>query len=411
VLFASLASALWLATTVYSIGYLRALAERHQTRYFASFALSSFATLGIALAGNLFTFFCFFELLSVASYPLVIHRETPEAWRAGRVYLAYTLGGGAALLAGVALLQATAGSTDFVPGGVLAGVPADPLVLWLLFALLCVGCGVKAALMPLHTWLPMAMVAPTPVSALLHAVAVVKAGVFGIARITGFVFGLDTFDELGASDVLVVLALATIVLGSLAALGQSSLKRLLAFSTVSQLSYVVLGVALGTPAAYAAGLLHMAAHALLKITLFFCAGSVYATAHAEDLEHLNGIGRRMPLTMGAFALAALLLVGLPPGLAFVSKWRLVASAAGASDGLALAALGASTLLSLGYFVPIVTRAFLRPCAGRASEAPLAMLLPLLLTLAFGLWLGLSPDAPLALVSLAERAASDAAGGP
>ncbi len=411
VLFASLASALWLLTTIYSIGYLRALAERHQTRYFASFALSLFATVGIAFAGNLLTFFCFFELLSVASYPLVIHKETPEAWRAGRVYLAYTLGGGASLLAAVALLQATAGRTDFVPGGVLAGVPAGPLVLWVLFALCAVGCGVKAALVPLHSWLPLAMVAPTPVSALLHAVAVVKAGVFGIARITGFVFGLDLMRDLGASTVLSTLALVTIVLGSLAALGQTNLKRLLAFSTVSQLSYVVLGVALGTPAAYAAGVLHLAGHALLKITLFFCAGSVYVAARAEDLDELDGIGRRMPFTMGAFALAALLLVGLPPGLAFVSKWRLVTSAAAAGEWLALTALGASTLLAIAYFVPILTRAFRRPASAGRAEAPLALLVPLLVTVAFGVWFGLQPDAPLALLSLAERAASDAAGAP
>ncbi len=411
VLFASLASGLWLLTTIYSIGYVRALDERHQTRYFASFALCLFATVGIAFAGNLLTFFCFFELLSVASYPLVIHKETPEAWTAGRVYLAYTLGGGAALLAAVALLQATAGRTDFVPGGVLAGVPATPLALWGLFALCAVGCGVKAALMPLHSWLPMAMVAPTPVSALLHAVAVVKAGVFGVARVTGFVFGLDLMRDLGASGVLSALALVTILLASLAALGQTNLKRLLAFSTVSQLSYVVLGVALGTPAAYAAGLLHMAAHALLKITLFFCAGSVYVAAHAEDLDELDGIGRRMPFTMGAFALAALLLVGLPPGLAFASKWRLVTSAAEAGNGVALAVLGVSALLAVGYLVPIITRAFLREGRGRGHEAPGAVVIPLLVTAALGLWFGLNPDAPLAILSLAERAAADAAGLP
>jgi multicomponent Na+:H+ antiporter subunit D len=410
-LFATLASALWTLTTFYSIGYVRSLREHAQTRYFACFALCLFATVGIAFAGNLLTFFCFFELLSVVSYPLVIHKETPEALRAGRIYLAYTLGGGAALLAAVAVLQSVAGSTDFVPGGLLSGSGGTPLVLWGLLALCVVGCGVKAALMPLHTWLPVAMVAPTPVSALLHAVAVVKAGVFGVARISGFVFGLDLLREMHATTLLSLLAAVTIVLGSLAALAQTNLKRLLAFSTVSQLSYVILGVTLGTPAAYAAGLLHMASHALLKITLFFCAGAVYVAAHAEDVSELDGMGRRMPWTMGAFAVAGVLLAGLPPGLAFVSKWRLANAAADVGAWTALAALGASTVLTLAYIAPIAVRAFLRPAAGHRAEAPRLVLVPLLVTAAAAALLGFFPSAGPGLLRLAELAAANAAGQP
>jgi multicomponent Na+:H+ antiporter subunit D len=402
--FAMVASVLWVLTTVYSIGYTRALQEHAQTRYFASFALCLFATVGLALAGNFVTFFGFFEILTVATYPLVIHKETDEAARAGRVYLAYTLTAGAALLGAVAWLHAIAGRTDFEPGGILGGHGAAPAALWGVFILCVVGCGVKAAVVPLHTWLPLAMIAPTPVSALLHAVAVVKAGVFGLARVTGFVFGPPLLREMGADQTLAALALATILLGSLAALAQDNLKRLLAFSTVSQLSYIVLGVALGAPDAFSGGVLHIASHGLLKITLFFCAGAIYVTTGIERVTELDGIGRRMPLTMAAFAVAAFLLAGLPPGLAFASKWRLLTGAMEARAWLAVATLSASTVLNIAYFAPVVARAFRK--AGNVSlcEAPPRVLAPLLVTAAAGLLLGLDPDAGARLWSLARAAA-------
>ncbi len=411
-LFALVASALWVATTIYSIGYTRAEKEQRLTRYFASFALCLFSTVGIAFAGNLLTFYFFFEVLTVAGYPLVIHRETPEARRGGRVYLLYTLGGGVALLAAVAWTLSVAGTTDFVAGGIPALAHASPPVLWGLFLLFFIGCGVKAAVMPLHTWLPVAMVAPTPVSALLHAVAVVKAGVFGFARVTGFVFGPPLLHEIGAATVLVWLAAATIVVASVAALVQDNLKRLLAFSTIGQLSYIVLGVALGTPAAFAGGVMHLASHALLKITLFFCAGAIAATAHLDRVSQLTGLGRRMPLTLGAFAAAAFMLAGLPPGVAFVSKWRLLMGAADAGSWVAAGALLASAVLNIGYFAPIVIRAFApappgtRP--GRHEAAP-AMLVPLLCTAAAGLALGLAPDAGGRLLSRATAAAAAVTG--
>jgi multicomponent Na+:H+ antiporter subunit D len=406
VLFAATASVLWVPTTLYSIGYVRALDEPRQTRYFAAFALCLLAAVGIALAANLLTFFCFFELLTVAAYPLVIHRGTPEAAAAGRVYLAYTLTGGASLLAAVAWTWGLAGTLDFRPGGLLpADAPAGAL--WPLFLLFLVGCGVKAAVVPLHAWLPVAMIAPTPVSALLHAVAVVKAGVFGILRVTGFVFGPDLLQALGASAFLAALAVVTILGGSLAALAQDNLKRLLAFSTVSQLGYVVLGAALGTPAAVGGAALHVAAHALLKVTLFFCAGALHVAAHVERVSEMTGVGRRMPLTMGAFAVTALLLAGLPPGPAFLSKWGLLAGAIDRGAWLVVAALAASTLLNLAYFVPIVVSAF----AGRGDgdeahggEAPAAVLLPLLATAAAAVLLGLLPDA-LAVLPLADVTAT------
>jgi multicomponent Na+:H+ antiporter subunit D len=405
VFFATLASALWVLTTVYSIGYTRALGEHAQTRYFACFALALFSTVGVALAGNLLTFFAFFELLTVTTYPLVIHKETPEALQAGRVYLGYTLTGGAALLGAVVGTQALAGRTDFVPGGLLAGAAASPAALWTLFGLFLVGCGVKAAVVPLHTWLPVAMIAPTPVSALLHAVAVVKAGVFGLARVTGFVFGPALLEDLGAASVLAVVAGATVLLASLGALVQDNLKRLLAFSTVSQLSYIVLGLAVGREEAYAGAVLHIASHGLLKITLFFCAGAVYVATHHERVSQLDGVGFRMPWTMGAFAVGALLLAGIPPGLAFASKWRLLAGAAagGAGGAVAVAVLAASAVLNVAYLGPVVLRAFRGPVHEPVAEAPAAILVPLVLTAAAGLGLGLVPRA-VGLLPLAEAAA-------
>lgn len=408
VFFALVASTLWILTTIYSIGYTRAERERHQTRYFAAFAVCLFATVGIALAGNLLTFYVFYELLTVGGYPLVIHRETPEAVRAGRVYLAYTLGGGVALLAAVAWTVALAGHGNFTAGGFLQATGASPAVLWTLGTLFVVGCGVKAAILPLHTWLPLAMVAPTPVSALLHAVAVVKAGVFGLVRVTGFVFGADLLADLGAGRALAWLAAATIVLASLAALAQDNLKRLLAFSTIGQLSYVVLGVALGPRDAFTGGVMHMASHALMKITLFFCAGAIAATAHLDRVSQLTGIGRRMPLTMGAFALAAFMLAGLPPGAGFVSKWLLLLGGLEASAWVGVAALLASTLLNIAYFAPIVVRAWMPAASpGAVAEAPATMLVPLLVTAVAALAVGVAPDALAPLLSLARAAA----GGP
>ena len=403
VFFAGLASTLWILTTVYSIGYTRSLAEHAQTRYFACFALALFSTAGVALAGNLLTFFGFFEMLTVVTYPLVIHKETPEAAQAGRVYLGYTLTGGAALLGAVVGTQVLAGRTDFVPGGFLADAPASPAVLWAIFGLFLVGCGVKAAIAPLHTWLPLAMVAPTPVSALLHAVAVVKAGVFGLARVTGFVFGPRLLHDLGADAFLAVLAGATVLLASLAALAQDNLKRLLAFSTIGQLSYIVLGLAIGREDAYTGAVLHMASHGVLKITLFFCAGAIYVATHKERVSELDGVGARMPWTMAAFAAAALLLAGLPPGLAFASKWRLLDGAASAGAWPAIGVLGASAVLNLAYFTPVIIRAFLRPSPGAGAEAPRTLVVPLVLTALAGLLLGLWPRF-LGLLPLAEAAA-------
>ena len=374
VLFASLASLLWIVTSFYSIGYMRGLDEDNQTRYFASFAVSVAAAVGIAFAGNLLTIFVFYEVLSVATYPLVAHDETEEARAAGRKYLAYTFfGGGVLVLAGTALvywltgLAGPAGSAtvDFTPGGIAALANADPTAATLAFIVLAVGFGVKAGLMPLHQWLPEAMVAPTPVSGLLHAVAVVKSGVFGVARVVLDVFGPDTlaalgpdrFGDLGIALPLAALAAITLTVASIIALRKDHLKRRLAYSTISQLSYIVLGLALLEGDALIGGLLHIPAHAFMKLTLFFCAGIIHVETHTDYISEMAGIGKRMPLTMLAFGVAAAGMAGIPLVAGFVSKWYIVIGALEGGNAIFAGVLLLSGILNIAYFWPIVYQAF------------------------------------------------------
>ncbi|RDZ45924.1 cation:proton antiporter [Haloferax sp. Atlit-10N] len=356
-IFALLASLLWLITSFYSIGYMRGLDEHAQTRYFAAFAASVSAALGVAFASNLIVLYVFYELLTVATYPLVTHDETEEARKAGRKYLAYTFGGGVAALAGTALVFLTTGTVEFSAGGIAALANADPVVARAAFALLVTGFGVKAALMPVHSWLPDAMVAPTPVSGLLHAVAVVKSGVFGIARVILDVYGPDAVGSLGVGLPLAAVAAFTIVVASIIALRQDNLKRRLAYSTVSQLSYIVLGLALLHPAALVGGLLHIPAHAFMKLTLFFCAGVIHVETHTDDISDMAGIGRRMPLTMIAFTVASLGMAGLPLVAGFVSKWYLLIGSIETGQTVFVFVLLASGLLNIGYFWPIIYQAF------------------------------------------------------
>ncbi|MHB9285727.1 proton-conducting transporter membrane subunit [Halobacteriales archaeon Cl-PHB] len=356
ILFALLASGLWIVTSLYSIGYMRGLDEGNQTRYFAAFAASLSATMGVAFAANLLTLFVFYELLTVATYPLVAHDETDEARAAGRKYLAYTFGGGVAVLAGTAIVFWLTGTTAFTPGGIQQ-LAADPLAAKVAFALLIAGFGVKAALMPLHSWLPDAMVAPTPVSGLLHAVAVVKSGVFGIARVVLDVFGPDAVGQLGMDLPLAAIATFTLLTASVIALRQDNLKRRLAFSTISQLSYIVLGLALLEPNALIGGLLHIPAHGFMKLTLFFCAGAIHVETHTDDISQMAGIGRRMPLTLAAFAVAAAGMAGMPLLAGFVSKWYIVIGALQADQAIFGGALLLSGVLNVAYFWPIVYQAF------------------------------------------------------
>ncbi len=355
-LFALLASSLWIITTLYSFGYMGAHQGHNLTRFYACFALSLWAATGMALAGNLLTLFVCYELLTLATWPLVTHAGTPEAHRSGRLYVGLLLGTSISLLllAIIWTWQLT-GTLDFVEGGFLQD-SASPAVLGILLLLYVFGIG-KAALMPFHRWLPAAMVAPTPVSALLHAVAVVKGGVFFILKVALYVFGIDTLAQLWSTQWLLYAAGLTILLASLVALRQDNLKLRLAYSTISQLGYIVAGAMLATSAGIVGGAMHMVTHAFGKITLFFCAGVILVAANKADISQMRGLGRTMPFTMAAFLIAALSIIGLPPGGGTWSKWFLVAGTLEADQLLMLAVLLAGSLLSALYLLPIPVRGF------------------------------------------------------
>lgn len=402
--FALSASLLWIFTSFYSIGYMRALEEHSQTRYFASFAVCLSATMGVAFAANLLTFLIFYELLTISTYPLVIHKESAAAISAGRKYLAFLLFAGVALLLAVGVTQMMAGTLDFSAGGVLSPAIGRTGLLGL-FVLFLVGVGTKAGLIPLHSWLPTAMIAPTPVSALLHAVAVVKAGVFGFARVMGFVFGLELATDIGATTLAAAAAAATILIASLLALAQDNLKRRLAYSTISHLSYIILGTVLLTPAGWLGGLFHITTHAAMKITLFFCAGAIYVKTGRENVSDMDGVGRQMPLTMAAFTVGSLGLAGMPPVGGFLSKWFLAQGALESGQPILLAVLLLSGLLNAGYLFPIVVRAFFKSSNDftKFGEASPLMLIPLLSTAALALLLGFYPDGILSIYSLGSAA--------
>ena len=354
--FALIASLLWIITSIYSIGYMRSLNEHSQTRYFVFFALALSSAMGVALSANLFTLYLFYETLSLATYPLVTHHQDSEARISGRKYLSYLLGTSVGFqLPAMILTYALAGTLEFSQGGILTGTASTALLV-LIFVLFVLGFA-KAAIMPFHSWLPSAMVAPTPVSALLHAVAVVKVGVFSILRVTLFVFGLNLMRSLNLGLFLAYFVSITIITGSLFALTQDNLKLRLAYSTISQLSYIVLGAALLTLQGITGGILHIAMHAFGKITLFFCAGSIMITLGKKNVSEMRGIGRKMPLTMLAFFIGALSVIGLPPCGGFISKWYLALGCIQAKQLPLLAVILVSSLLNAAYFLPIVYQGF------------------------------------------------------
>ncbi len=353
-LFAGLSALLWLLTTIYAVGYLEDSPNR--SRFFGFFSLCVASTMGIALAGNLFTFFLFYEMLTLSTYPLVVHRGTRKALRAGRNYIIYTLTGGAVLLLAIAWLHGLVGDLRFQEGGHFAGVdPSLQVPLTIIFVLLMTGLGVKAALVPLHGWLPQAMVAPAPVSALLHAVAVVKAGAFGIIRVVFEVYGLEAAEAMGLLAGLALVAAFTIIYGSTRALYQIDLKRRLAFSTISQVSYIVLGLCLFGPLGVMGGLVHLVHQGIMKITLFFCAGNYAETLGVHRIDELDGAGKRMPGTSVAFTLGAFGMIGAPPLAGFITKWTMGAGALEVGMDWVVAVLVVSSLLNAAYFLPILHR--------------------------------------------------------
>ncbi len=389
-LFAALASGLWIVNSIYSIGYMRGNNEKNQTRFYVMFAVSLAATMGIAFAGNLFTLFLCYEVLTLSTYPLVSHKGDAKTVRSARVYLGLLLATSIGLLLpAIIWTYAATGSGDFTAGGILEGKIEGPAV-GLLLALFVFGIG-KAAVMPVHRWLPAAMVAPTPVSALLHAVAVVKAGVFTVTKVIVYIFGIDYLFASPGSGWLIYAAAFTIIAASVVALRQQNLKRLLAYSTVAQLSYVVMAAAILKPLAEIGAAIHMVAHAFGKITLFFAAGAIYTAARKTELHQLRGIGYRMPFTMTAFTIGALSMIGVPPTGGFVSKWYILAGAFQADNYVALMTIIVSTALNAAYFLPIVYMAwFMRESEPQThGEAPwpsvLALSLTAALTIAFFLF--------------------------
>lgn len=364
--FALVASFLWIVNSLYSIGYMRGNAEHSQTRFYICFAIALSSTMGVAFAGNLLTLFICYEVLSLSTYPLVTHKESPDAVRAGRTYLGILLSTSIGLMfLAIIWTWVATGTVDFREGGILAGKVEGPEVVVLLF-LYMYGIG-KAALMPVHRWLPAAMVAPTPVSALLHAVAVVKAGVFSVVKVIVYVFGIDLLVATPGTHWLFYMAGATIIIASVIALRSDNLKRRLAYSTVSQLSYVIFAAAILAPLSVMGAAIHIAAHAFGKITLFFAAGSIYTAAHKTEVSQLDGIGRRMPITMAAFAIGSLSMIGVPPTAGFVSKWFMVQGALEVQNMLAIIVIVVSTLLNASYFLPIVYAAYFRKPAPVEAE--------------------------------------------
>ena len=400
-LFAAGASTLWVLTSFYSIGYMRSLKEHAQTRYFSCFALALSATLGVAFAANLFTLFLFYEGLTFVTYPLVGHKETVEAKAGARKYIIYLLGAAKVfLLAAIILTYNAAGTLEFRNGGIFSTeqLTAQPALFLMIFAFFLFGFA-KNALMPLHSWLPAAMVAPTPVSALLHAVAVVKTGVFSTLRVFLFIFGLDAMRALGADRLALAAASVTIVAGSLLALAQNNLKARLAFSTVSQLSYIILGAALLNPKGVMGGTAHITNHAVSKITLFFCAGSIYVCTNKTEISEMSGLARRVPWTMAAFALSSLSIVGIPLTSGFVSKWYLALGAVDSHSLIVLSVILLSSLLGAAYLGQILYKAYFEledepPCEN-VREVPW-MIAPLAISAAASLLLGLFPGPVLGL---------------
>ena len=403
-LFALVAGLLWVVTSVYSIGYMRGHNEQNQTRFFAAFAVSIAATMGIAFSANLFTLFLFYELLTLATWPLVTHAGTPEAKQGGRAYLGILLGTSIGLfLLGILVTWSLTGRIDFQAGGILAGY-IDPAWAGLLYALFLFGIG-KAAVMPFHRWLPAAMVAPTPVSALLHAVAVVKAGVFTLLKVTIYIFGGEFILSNDVTGGLIWVVAATILIASMVAMTKDNLKARLAYSTVSQLSYIVLGAMLASKVGLVGASMHIAMHAFAKITLFFGAGAIMVASHKKRVSELNGLGRAMPVTFAAFFIGTVSIIGLPPFGGMWSKWYLALGAVETTQLLLLAVLMISSLLNIMYLLPIPIRAFFStPDSGvhytKIAEAPKSMLLAMIITSSACVILFFYPDPFYRLAGLA-----------
>lgn len=358
--FAGLVSALWPFATLYAFEYMTK--EEHENVFFLFYTLTYGVTLGIALAANLLTMYFFYELLTLVTVPLVMHTLTREAVLASRKYLYYSLGGAAFAFLGLIMVIVYGSTIDFIFGGVLdpAKIAGKTNGLLLIYVMAFMGFGVKAAICPFNSWLPQAGVAPTPVTALLHAVAVVKSGAFAIIRLTYYSFGTDFLKGTWAQDVVMAVVMFTIVYGCSRAVKETHIKRRLAYSTISNLSYILFGAVIMTPLGLVGALTHLVFHAVMKISSFFCAGAVMHQTDRHYVHELDGLGYKLPCVFGIFTVSALALMGVPGLAGFISKWNLAQAAVESENPLAwggVACLLVSALLTAIYMLTIVVRAF------------------------------------------------------
>lgn len=414
-IFAITSSSLWILVSLYSIGYMRTLEEHAQTRFYFCFAWAIFGALGIAFSDNLVTMYLHYEILTISTYPLVAHLETPEALAAGRKYLYYLLTSGAFFFIAIVVTYWLTGTTDFKAGGILSLASSSALLLQALFVCYLLGF-MKAAWMPFHSWLPTAMIAPTPVSALLHAVAVVKAGVFGVIRIVCYIYGVDLMHALGLGVFLAILVSITVILANLFAIGEDNLKRRLAYSTINQLSFILLGVAMLGPKGVMGAMMHIPFHGFMKITLFLCAGALMAITGKTKVSEMAGIAKETPITMIAFTVGALGMCGLPPVVGFISKWYICLGTIEAGLPIFLAVALIASLLDVVYFFPIIKTAFFDKPSGevipgkeRTQSLYLFMIIPLAITALFSIILFVAPDT-FHIFDLARMAITDLFGG-
>lgn len=376
--FAGLVSFLWPLATLYSFEYMKH--ESRRPMFFAFYTMTYGVTLGVAMAGNLVTMYLFYEMLTFVTLPLVLYPMTKEAARASRQYLYYSIGGAAFAFIGLVfvLSYSAIGTTEFIAGGMINREMAEQSrnLLLLVYVLAFFGFGVKAAIFPFHDWLPKASVAPTPVTALLHAVAVVKSGAFAVLRFTYFIYGTSFLRGTWAQWVTMTAALVTITFGSTMAVKEIHLKRRLAYSTVSNLSYILFGATIMTPMGLVGALTHLVAHAFMKICAFFCAGAIMHQTEKTHIHELNGLGRKMPVTFACFTVSGLSLMGIPLFAGFISKWNLAqaalswageAVASGNPGGFVpYAGVGVilySALMTGIYMMTVSVRAFF-PAAGK-----------------------------------------------
>lgn len=404
-LFSLLVSILWIFTSFYSMEYMKH--EGKENRFFSFFILTLGITLGIGFSGNLFTLYIFYELLTLATFPLVIHGGTKEAINSGKKYLIYSFGGATLVLLGMMVLFSITKSLDFSPGGILNGIgyTNTSMMLWIYISMF-IGFGVKAALVPFHSWLPSAMVAPTPVSSLLHAVAVVKSGAFALIRMSYFIFGVEVIKETKANIYMSVPIVITILLGSFLALHQENLKKRLAYSTISQLGYILLGIVLLNKDAFVGGILHLINHAVIKIVLFFSVGAIMYTTGKTRIDEIRGMGKKMPVTMWCFGISSISLIGIPPSNGFVSKWFLAQGGLTGGRMLFPAILLISAVLTALYLLPVVTAAFFKKEEGEeiiVKEAPKKMLIPIVCITVIVVFLGLFPNP---IISFIEEIATE-----